>query len=99
MAYITPTCTGISGIADISCVVLNSTSLVLTYNAVPLNSVQISIDSIRNYDVGSVGVNFSCSFYNSLNYAMENSPIYQQIYNSDTITAVTINNDDQLALY
>jgi len=68
---VAPSCSSISGIASVSCSMINSTVLVVNYTATPtLNTTKISITSIRNYDVSGTNIQFQIVFYDSLNYAM-----------------------------
>ena len=99
MAFSSVACTPVSGIASVSCATSNSTTLVVTFTAVPSATAQISIASIRNYDVSSTAIPYISHFYNSGGFAMESTNTVTQSYTSDAITSVTINNNDQIALY
>jgi hypothetical protein len=99
MAFLAPVCAPVSGITSLSCVASNATRLVITLGAVPSASAQISIASIRNYDVSGTAVPFAASFFSAGNYAMESSSAVTQSYTAEAITTATLNNNDQIALY
>ena len=99
MAFVSPVCTPVSGISSVSCATSNASTLVVTFNAAPQASAQISIASIVNYDVSGVAVNFGASFFNSGGYAMEKTNTVTHTYTPETITTISLNNDDQIALY
>lgn len=63
-------CNATSGVASIGIFLLNSTSINITFTAIPQNTVQIDVSSIRNYDISSTGIPFNVFFYNSANYPM-----------------------------
>ena len=98
MAFVTPSCTAVSGISSVSCATSNSTTLVITLLAVPQASAQISISSIQNYDVSGTAIPFKADFFNAAGYAMESTNTVTQIYTQDAITVYSINNNDQIAL-
>jgi len=99
MAFSTaPNCLPISGIAGVACTPVNTTAIKVSLNAVPSASVQLSISTIRNYDVAT-SLSFQLFFYNSLDFAMETTPLASTTYNPTTITAISFNFNDQIALY
>jgi hypothetical protein len=101
MAFSTvPNCIPISGIAGVTCTPVNTTAIKVSLNAVPLPSasVQLSISTIRNYDVAT-SLSFQLFFYNSLDFAMETTPLASTTYDPTTITAIAFNFNDQIALY
>lgn len=100
MAFSGHVCSSVSGVGNVSCVLSNTTSLVVTLVLTPNSlTVVIAISSIRNYDISSTAVPFQLFFYSANDYMMEATPIRSLTYNSDTLTTVTVNNNDQIALY
>jgi hypothetical protein len=99
MAFVGPSCAPISGISSLNCNLYNSTTLNITLTSNPSSTIQISLISIRNYDVSSTPIPFQIYIYNSGGYAMETTSVYSITYNPDTITTITINNNNQIALY
>jgi hypothetical protein len=67
----TLSCTPILNISSISCVTVNALQLKITYLAVPLSSIQISILNIVNYDIADISVDFTLQIYDGSNYLME----------------------------
>lgn len=70
MVFITGvSCSALLGINSTNCLLQNTTTLKINLNGVPLSSAQISIATIRNYDI-AVQISFQAYFYNSANFAM-----------------------------
>jgi hypothetical protein len=100
MAFSGPSCLPVTGITNITCVIANSTSLVVTLSSAPTAStIVIAINSIRNYDISATAVPFQLFFFSTNTFASENTPVQSLTYTPDTITVVTVNNNDQIALY
>ena len=93
-----PTCSGLSGISSVSCVLLNTTAIKVNLNAVPLAVSQIAVFSIRNYDVAT-SVSFQAFFFDSGNFAMESTTVAAVTYTPAAITTFSLNNNNQIALY
>jgi hypothetical protein len=97
----TPGCLPISGIGSISsCPLLNTTAIKVNLGAAVASAVNIrlSISTIRNYDIAT-SQSFQLFFFDSLNNAMETTPITTATYNPMTITSASFNFNDQIALY
>jgi len=92
-------CTANSGVTSVSCFLFNSSSINTTFTSNPSTSVQIALSSIRNYDISSTGINFQAFLFNSANYQMETTSIKVVTYNPEIITAVSVNKNQQIALY
>jgi hypothetical protein len=100
MAFSGPSCLPVTGITNITCVIANSTSLVVTLSTTPTAStIVIAINSIRNYDISATAVPFQLFFFSTNTFATETTPVQSLTYTPDTITVVTVNNNDQIALY
>ena len=99
MSFVTPVCTPVSGIASISCATSNASTLVVTFNAAPQSTAQISFASIVNYDVSGVPISFRAHLFNSGGYAMESTAAVSHSYTVDAITTASVNNNNQIALY
>jgi len=71
MAFSGPVCSPVSGIASITCLLSNSTSLVVTFGSTPTAStIVIAVTSIRNYDISSTAVSFQLFFFSTNSYIM-----------------------------
>lgn len=100
MAFASLTCTPVSGITTFSsCTNPTATSVKVVFGATPQNTTQLTISNIRNYDISSTSINFTAYFYNSLNYAMETTPLQSLTYTPAAISSFSLNNNDQIALY
>ena len=99
MAITSLNCTPNSGITSVSCFLYNSSSINITFTATPSTSIQIAVSSITNYDISSTGITYQALLYNSLNYQMETTSITTITYNPDSITSISVNNNQQIALY
>lgn len=94
----TPSCSGQQGIALVACSVPSATTLKLVFTTVPSTSIQLIINSIRNYDISSSSISFSCLVYNSGNYLMESTPVSTVIYTPTTITSFSVASNNQIIL-
>jgi hypothetical protein len=93
-----PSCSPISGIGSVSCGIINATSLKISLNAVPSASAQISILSIRNYDIAT-SQSFTVQLFNAADYSMETTAAASTTYTPAALTASPVNYNDQIALY
>ena len=94
----TPSCSGQQGIALVACTVPNTTTLKLAMTTVPSTSIQLTINSIRNYDVSSSSISFACYIYNSGNYLMESTPASTITYTPTVITSFSVASNNQIIL-
>jgi len=85
--------------ANVSCSQYNSSLINVTFTSIPLSNIQVAISSIRNYDISNTNISFQVFFYNSANYQMEKTSIYNLNYTADTIPAVSINHNEQIAAF
>lgn len=93
-------CVAVSGVASLSgCTTPNLTTVKVTFGANPSVSAQITISSIRNYDISSTAIPFVVYFFNSLDYGMETTPTRSLTFTADSIATFSLNNNDQIALY
>jgi len=70
MSFSALSCSPISGIASVSCSALTSTTLKIVLVAVPSSNIQITINSIRNYEIPSSNISFQAQTYSFGGYAM-----------------------------
>jgi hypothetical protein len=66
-----PSCSALSGIISISCVLFSSTELKIVYSSVPTNNnIQVRLSSLVNYLVGDQTVSFGVKVYDSGDFKM-----------------------------
>lgn len=70
MAFSGPSCNPVSGVASLSCVASNASTVVVTFTSIPQSTASISITSIRNFDISGSVISFSVAFFSAANYPM-----------------------------
>jgi hypothetical protein len=100
MVFSSLLCTPTSGITTLSsCTNPTPTSVKIIFGSIPLSTAQISIATIRNYDISSTSIPFTVYFFNALDYAMETTSTLSKTYTAASISTFAVNNNDQIALY
>lgn len=91
-------CASLSGIASISCVIVNTTQAKITYSSLASASIQYYILNLTNYQISNTNVVFSMKIYDSINYLMETGTTNFQ-FTSALISTISVSNNDKIALY
>jgi hypothetical protein len=82
----------------VGCSALNSTTLKISFSAVPSSNIQLTINSIRNYQIPSYNVSFQAQIYSSADYGVEATSVVNVSYTATAITSATVSNNNQIAL-